>query len=79
MKAMVFESRIDRNGTITLPTDATDRIAAESPVQVIVLYPDGAETGEQREETAWRNRGYEAFLDDDAPEEAVYDRLYGDA
>ena len=71
MKALEFQTRVNPDGTVTLPPDVASQVHDVHPVRVILLIPESAEDRE------WANLTAEQFLKGYAPGDAIYDEPSG--
>jgi transaldolase len=69
MKAVEFTTNLTGAAMITIPAEVATQLPKKGSARVIVL------TGEQTDETEWRQGAYEQFLREDPPEDAIYDTL----
>lgn len=69
MNAVEFTTLLTGNPVLTIPHDIAARLPKSGRAKIIVL------TGDDGAEAEWRRGAYEQFMRDDAPEDAVYDRL----
>jgi hypothetical protein len=69
MQAIEFSAELNGSSTLTIPANVLSQLPASSTARVILLLDGDSEDG------AWREASYRQFLKDDAPEDAVYDRL----
>ena len=67
MRAIEFETSVERNGTIAIPDVHRDLIAHEEKVRVVVLWP------EEHEDDPWEREGSRTFLEGDGPSDYLYD------
>jgi hypothetical protein len=67
MKALEFQTRVNPDGTVTLPLEVASQVHDVHPVRVILLIPESAEDRE------WANLTAEQFLKGYAPGDAIYD------
>jgi hypothetical protein len=68
MKALEFQSRLERENQIQVPPDLARQIPEGSAVRVIVLFDSG-------DDENWRQLSLERFSAAYADEDAVYDEL----
>jgi hypothetical protein len=69
MKAIEFQTRLNRDQTVTLPPEVAAQVPAGAPVRVLLLYDQSAE------EADWRRLTMEQFLKGYSEDDAVYDEL----
>ena len=69
MKAMAFRSKVNSDGTISLPKKMRRSIKSND-VQVILFWPESAEDA-----SLWEQAGIKTFLDGDGPHDALYDTV----
>lgn len=69
MLAHEFATRINSDGTLTVPEEIAVRIPAGQPVRVLVLIP---ESGEEED---WRRLTTEQFFQGYSAGDAIYDQL----
>lgn len=67
MNAVEFNTELSGGATIHIPSEAVSQLPRSGMARVIVL------TSEHADDSDWRMAGYQQFLRDDAPEEAIYD------
>jgi hypothetical protein len=75
MKAVEFETTVNRNGVIMLPPEMAADVPSDEPVRVVLMWdassPDSAwrDAGRQQFEQAYcaADDVYEQLADDDAP------------
>jgi hypothetical protein len=69
MKAIEFQSTLNPDQTLTVPTSVLDAIPIGQTVRVLILFPEGDEDREWEQEAAEEfGRGY-------ADTDAIYDEL----
>lgn len=71
MKAVEFETTVNRNGQILLPQDVVGDIPPGGPVRVVLMW-DASST-----DSAWREAGRRKFEEAYCAEDAVYEQLVG--
>ena len=69
MRAIEFETTVDRNGQLVLPQDLAHDIPSGERVRVVLLW-DASPT-----DAAWREAGRRRFEDAYCHEDAVYEQL----
>lgn len=69
MKAVEFETTVNRNGQIALPQDVVGDIPPGGPVRVVLMW-DAAST-----DSAWRGAGRRKFEEAYCAADAVYEEL----
>lgn len=67
MNAVEFTTELSGSNILQIPSEVAARLPKAGRARVIVL------TDQEDEEAEWRLGGYEQFLRDDAPEDAIYD------
>ena len=67
MKALEFQTRINPDNTLTVPSELAEKVLREQPVRVILLVP---EPDEDRE---WAALTADQFLKGYAESDAIYD------
>ena len=69
MKAMAFRSKVNSDGTISLPKKMRRSVKGDE-VRVILLWPESAEGA-----SLWEQAGIKTFLQGDGPHDALYDTI----
>lgn len=69
MKAVEFETTVNRNGQITLPQDVMGDIPPGGPVRVVLMWDASSS------DSAWREAGRRKFEEAYCAEDSVYDEL----
>ncbi len=67
MHAVEFITELGKEPLVTIPQQIAEQLPKTGQARVIIL------TNEDPEDMQWRQAGYEQFLREDAPEDAVYD------
>lgn len=67
MEVIEFTTELGGSQILPIPSEAAARLPKTGKARVIVI------SGEDIEDSEWRAFGYEQFLRDDAPEDAIYD------
>lgn len=71
MKAMAFETRVNPDHTLPIPSSVAEELPAGQAVRVIVLLPDSSEDAD------WARLTAEQFLKGYDDSDAIYDELSG--
>ncbi|MBL8231487.1 MAG: hypothetical protein JNL98_23530 [Bryobacterales bacterium] len=69
MKAVEFDTTVNRHGQIVLPQDVVGEIPPGGPVRVVLMW-DASPT-----DSAWREAGRRKFEGAYCPEDSVYEQL----
>ncbi len=69
MNAIEFTTELSGAGVLAIPSDIAAQLPKTGRARIIVL------TDEDTDEAQWRAAGYEQFLRDDPPEDAIYESL----
>jgi hypothetical protein len=69
MNAVEFTTELSGSNVLAIPSDVAEQLPKAGKARIIVL------TGEDTEDAEWRAAGYEQFLRDDPPEDAIYESL----
>lgn len=72
MKAVEFDTTVNRNGQIVLPQDVVGDIPPGGPVRVVLMW-DASPT-----DSAWRQAGRRRFEEAYSAEDSVYEQLITD-
>ncbi len=68
MHAIEFITELSEQPVLTVPREVAAQLPKRGQARIIVLTSD-----ESGNDTEWRQAGYEQFMRDDAPEDAIYD------
>jgi hypothetical protein len=68
MRAVEFTTELGKQPVVTIPQEVAAKLPKSGRARVIVLTPDDPGDAE------WRSGGYEQFVREEAPEDAVYDK-----
>lgn len=68
MNAIEFVTELQDSDTLRIPSEAAAKLPKTGRARVLVLTADDAEAD-------WRAFGYEQFLRDDPPADAIYESL----
>ena len=69
MKAVEFDTTVNRNGQIVVPQDVVGDIPLDGPVRVVLMW-DASPT-----DSAWREAGRRRFEEAYCAEDSVYEQL----
>lgn len=67
MKKFEFQTYVNADETMNIPTEVASQIERSSPVRVVMLIPDGTE------DQHWANLTAEQFFQGYADTDAIYD------
>lgn len=67
MHAVEFTIELGANRVVTIPEEIAAQLPEAGRARVIIL------TGDDSDDTQWREGAYQQFTRDDSPEDAVYD------
>jgi hypothetical protein len=69
MKALEFQTRLNRNHTLTVPSEVAQQVPQGQPIRVILLIPASTEDQD------WAHLTTQQFLKGYAKSDAIYDKL----
>ncbi len=70
MKALEFQATLNADHTLTVPPLIADQLSSDSPMRIIVLFPEGA-----AEDADWNHLAAEQFLKGYAQSDSIYDNV----
>jgi hypothetical protein len=69
LKALEFESKLDKDASLKVPDDLALQIPKEEPVRVIVLVPEGDD------DEGWRRLTRDQLLQGYSESDSIYDAV----
>ena len=70
MKALEFQATLNPDHTFTVPPAIADQVSSDSPMRIILLFPD-----EKAEDSDWNRLAAEQFLKGYAESDSIYDNV----
>jgi hypothetical protein len=67
MNAVEFITELSERPQVSIPSAVAAQLPKSGQARIIIL------TGEDPDDTEWRNASYEQFMRDDANEDSIYD------
>jgi hypothetical protein len=70
MKALEFQATLNADHTLTVPPLIADQVAPDSPLRIILLFPE-----EKSQDVDWNRLAAEQFLKGYAQSDSIYDNV----